>query len=116
MSETTTTLTPPPLAAPHHLGFWRSVGIIAGLELRQRTRSLTWWVLLAVWFVVIGVVSAFTWWATVLSAGAYDTDVSGSVMYSVIIFFVLLFGSLIAPATRRLWPPPRSPWSATGRS
>jgi ABC-type transport system involved in multi-copper enzyme maturation permease subunit len=92
MNETTTA---PAVRAP---GFWRAVWIIAALELRQRRRSKTLWILGVVWFVLIGVVTGVTWYILAASFGAYDEDFDAYPLFSLIVYFVLLFGTLVAPA------------------
>lgn len=83
---------------PSRPGFWRATWIIAALELRQRRRSRTLWILGAVWFVLIGVVTAVTWSMLSLNAAAMDQDVDAYPLFSLIVYFVLLFGTLVAPA------------------
>lgn len=92
MSETTTA---PAASAP---GFWRAAWIIAALELKQRQRSKTLWILGVVWFVLIGVVTGVTWYILAASSGAYDQDFDAYPLFSLIVYFVLLFGTLVAPA------------------
>lgn len=92
MSETTTA---PAVRAP---GFWRAAWIIAALELRQRQRSKTLWILGVVWFVLIGVVTGVTWYILAASFGAYEEDFDAYPLFSLIVYFVLLFGTLVAPA------------------
>ncbi|KQV26865.1 hypothetical protein ASG83_02045 [Yonghaparkia sp. Soil809] len=71
------------------------LGTIASLELRQRVRSVAWIVLLSVVFVVVGVVTLLLWLAlTQFGAGSLDN----AAIYSSIIFFVLLVGTLVTPA------------------
>ena len=91
-----TTSTPVP--APRRPGFWRATWIVAALELRQRRRSRTLWILGAVWFVLIGIVTAVTWSMLSLSADAMEQEIDAYPLFSLIVYFVLLFGSLVAPA------------------
>ncbi|QIM18961.1 ABC transporter permease subunit [Leucobacter coleopterorum] len=79
-------------------GFWRSTWIIAALELRQRRRSRALWVLGIVWFTLIGIVTGVTWSVLSLTASTYDTEVDSYPLFSIIAYFVLLFGTLVAPA------------------
>ncbi len=65
---------------------------IASIELQQRVRGKAWYVLLAVYAAVILIVTVFTYIATV------STESAGAVLYSAIIYFVLLLGSLVTPA------------------
>jgi ABC-type transport system involved in multi-copper enzyme maturation permease subunit len=66
---------------------------VAALELRQRARASRWYIVLGVWFVVIGLVSLLSW------AALNDPQLrSGGAMYDVVIFFVLGLGMLVVPA------------------
>lgn len=87
----TVTVSPP--------GFWRGLWLVATLELKQRLRSRALLVLAIVWFAVIGVVTLAAW-ATLKSVfGAYGDDPADSFpLFSLIVYFVLLFGTLVAPA------------------
>lgn len=85
----------PAVRAP---GFWRAVWIIAALELRQRRRSKTLWILGIAWFVLIGVVTGVTWYILAANFGAYDAEFDAYPLFSLIVYFVLLFGTLVAPA------------------
>ncbi|WP_372698916.1 ABC transporter permease [Arthrobacter sp. JSM 101049] len=85
------------------LGFLAGVGTVFRMETRQRLRTRGWYILLVVWFVVIGLVAALAAYAT----GAWSPDdgagyVAGSgigeVMFELVIAFVLFFGLLVAPA------------------
>ena len=78
--------------------FWRATWIVASLELRQRRRSRTLWILGAIWFVLIGIVTAVTWYMLSLTAEAMDQAIDAYPLFSLIVYFVLLFGSLVAPA------------------
>jgi ABC-type transport system involved in multi-copper enzyme maturation permease subunit len=51
-----------------------------------------------VWFVLIGVVTGVTWYILAASFGAYDEDFDAYPLFSLIVYFVLLFGTLVAPA------------------
>lgn len=85
----------PAVSAP---GFWRGLWRIAVLELRQRLRSRTLLVLAIVWFCLIGVVTGAMWlWLSGMS-GAYGQGFDAYPLFSVIVCFVLLFGTLVAPA------------------
>lgn len=79
-------------------GFWRGFWIIAALELRQRLRSRALLVLAIVWFCVIGIVTALAWISLTSLYGAYGSDADGYPLFSLIVYFVLLFGTLVAPA------------------
>jgi len=72
-----------------------TLGTLVQLELRQRIRSVAWIVLVSVVFVLVGIVTALLWF----SLGAFGGDVSANAaVYSTIIFFVLLVGTLVTPA------------------
>ena len=75
------------------LGFLSGMRAVFRLEMKQRLRSRGWYVLLAVWFVVIGLVAVLT---AVNSAS--DVGPPGSVLYELMVGFVLFFGLLLAPA------------------
>ncbi len=71
--------------------FWRGVGLIMALELKQRVRGVAWYVILGVFFVLIALVTIGVWVLTGSSA-------SGGGLFSSIVYFVLLLASLISPA------------------
>lgn len=72
-----------------------SLGTIASLELRQRVRSVAWIVLLSIVFVVVGLVTLLLWFAL---AQFGEDGIDNAAIYSSIIFFVLLVGTLVTPA------------------
>ncbi|MBP3041934.1 ABC transporter permease [Arthrobacter jiangjiafuii] len=78
--------------APAGLGTLAAVRAVFSLEMKQRLRSRGWYILLAVWFVVIGVVSALT------ALNSATDGPQGPVLYELIVGFVLFFGLLLAPA------------------
>lgn len=65
---------------------------IASIELQQRVRGTAWYVLLGVFVLVVLLVTIFTYIAT------ENTEAPGAVLYSAIVYFVLLLGSLVTPA------------------
>lgn len=72
-----------------------TLGTIVLLELRQRIRSVAWVVLVSVVFVLVGIVTVLLW----ASLAAFGGDVTQSAgVYSSVIFFVLLIGTLVTPA------------------
>ncbi|HSU46038.1 MAG TPA: ABC transporter permease [Arthrobacter sp.] len=86
-----------------HGGHLRAVGNVMGLELRQRLRARGWYIMLGVWFVVIGFVTLLTWssWnaSRVYAENSNGTVGSaGSMIFEIVVAFVLLFGLLVAPA------------------
>lgn len=94
---------PPPV---RHTGAWSvtwaGVRTVARLELRQRVRSTRWIVSLVVFGVVVGVVTALTFFAarqmTTDMAGDPAIDATaGRTMFGFIVFFVLFLGLLVSP-------------------
>jgi len=75
--------------------YFDTLGTIVQLELRQRIRSVAWVVLVSVVFVLVGIVTALLW-ASITAFGGDVADSAG--VYSTIIFFVLLVGTLVTPA------------------
>ena len=86
-----TTQTPTPDAPV--LTYWSGVRSVFALEMKQRLRSRSWYVLLVVWFVVIGLVATLT----ALSSSAM-LGPQGPVLYELMVGFILFFGLLLAPA------------------
>ncbi|GAB3130021.1 ABC transporter permease subunit [Tsukamurella serpentis] len=77
--------------------WWRTVGIVVGLELRQRTRTTRWRVLLGVFFLVVTtVVFGLYWFITTISP-----DTGGRAflenLYFIVLGFVGFLGLVIAP-------------------
>lgn len=70
-----------------------AVGTVVDLELRQRVRSTAWYVLLAVSAALLLIVSVL-----LLGVAAAVGRDGGPQVFSVIVFFVLLLGSLVTPA------------------
>jgi ABC-type transport system involved in multi-copper enzyme maturation permease subunit len=72
--------------------------VIFSLEMQQRIRGVAWYVLLGVFFGLLLLVTVIT------SVVVFSADVTGGgkqvggLLYSLIIYFVLLLGSLVAPA------------------
>jgi ABC-type transport system involved in multi-copper enzyme maturation permease subunit len=78
--------------------FWRGLWLIATIELRQRVRGVAWYVLLGVFMLLLLVVTvmlAITFGLTAQQAGSTNV---GAPIFSTIIYFVLLLGTLVAPA------------------
>jgi ABC-type transport system involved in multi-copper enzyme maturation permease subunit len=69
-------------------GLW----LIVTLELRQRVRGTSWYVLLGLFMLLVGIVTFLLWLAT----SAWLSGGGG--VFSTIIFFVLLLGTLVSPA------------------
>ncbi|WP_125776371.1 ABC transporter permease [Antribacter gilvus] len=74
---------------------WHGLRTVALLELRQRLRSTRWKVALTVWFVAVGGITALTSGALPLYGGGDD---AGGMIYTIVVFFVLFLGLLVAPA------------------
>jgi ABC-type transport system involved in multi-copper enzyme maturation permease subunit len=87
-----------------------SSGIIAvvAMELRQRLRSRGWYIMLIIWFALIGLVTALTWFSWNAQYryqnefGGMGPDMvvqgPGPLIFEAVLAFVLLFGLLVAPA------------------
>jgi ABC-2 type transport system permease protein len=75
--------------------FFPGVGVIVSLELRQRVRGRAWYVLLGVFFALIALVTALM---SIALGGGRANAASGGAIFSTIIYFVLLLGTLVAPA------------------
>lgn len=78
------------------LPFWHGVSIILGLELRQRVRGASSYVLLGIFFLLVGAVTTLI----IVASGAFSGSgvEAGGWIYSIAIYFVLLLGSLVTPA------------------
>jgi ABC-type transport system involved in multi-copper enzyme maturation permease subunit len=76
-------------------GLWT----ITTIELRQRVRGVAWYVLLGVFVVLLLLVTGILTWSLGFASeyGGTSSD-NGGVIYSVIIYFVLLLSSLVTPA------------------
>jgi ABC-2 type transport system permease protein len=74
--------------------FFSGVGTVISLELRQRVRGVAWYVLLGVFVALIALVTLLI---TIAFRG-FGGEGSGGTVYSTIIYFVLLLGTLVAPA------------------
>ncbi|MHC6219096.1 ABC transporter permease [Arthrobacter sp. MMS24-S77] len=86
-------------------GYLGGIRDVVVLEMKQRLRSRGWYIMLGVWFVVIGVVTWLTWlaWNASMEAqrsvtGMSPQDGAGSMIFEVVLAFVLLFALLVAPA------------------
>jgi ABC-2 type transport system permease protein len=73
---------------------WLSgVWVVLGLELRQRVRGRAWYILLGVFTVLVALVTLLLW----MTLGTFGADAGGGI-FSTLIFFVLLLGTLVSPA------------------
>lgn len=77
--------------------FFRGLWVVAEIELRQRVRGVAWYVLLGIFALLLLIVSVLLTIVTGLSSGLGSSN-AGPGLYSFIIYFVLLLGSLVAPA------------------
>jgi ABC-type transport system involved in multi-copper enzyme maturation permease subunit len=77
--------------------FVRGTGVIFSLEMRQRVRGVAWYVMLGVFFALMLLVTALLT-VIVSNGGAIGSPAAGAAAFSTIIYFVLLLGSLVAPA------------------
>jgi ABC-2 type transport system permease protein len=75
--------------------FLSGAGVIFSLEMRQRIRGVAWYVLLGVFFGILLIVTVIT---TLVVFSAGDRTRLGGPIYSLVIYFVLLLGALVAPA------------------
>lgn len=86
-------------------GYLAGVGDVLVLELKQRLRSRGWYIMLGVWVLLIGIVCWLTW-ASWTASQVYRPTVDiapeqagpGSMIFEVVLAFVLLFALLVAPA------------------
>jgi ABC-type transport system involved in multi-copper enzyme maturation permease subunit len=75
--------------------FFSGVGVILSLELRQRVRTVSWYILLGVFVTLILMVTVLLSFAL---NGFGSDDSGGGGVFSTVIYFVLLLGTLVAPA------------------
>lgn len=73
------------------LTYWGGVKAVFGLEMRQRLRARAWYIMLVVWFFVIGLVFLL---ASLTTAATFGT---GAILFDLVVGFVLFFGLLVAP-------------------
>ncbi|MDY0913297.1 ABC transporter permease [Rathayibacter festucae] len=78
------------------LPFLQGVRIVLGLELAQRVRGASSFVLLGLFFLLVGAVTGLLVVATGVFSGS--GAVVGGWIYSILVYFVLLLGSLVTPA------------------
>jgi len=88
-------------------GYFAGIRDVLVLELKQRLRSRGWYIMLAIWFILTGLVTWLTWasWNASQAAqraygGLAPAEVTGpgSMIFEVVLAFVLLFALLVAPA------------------
>lgn len=107
MSATTERSRPPAHRAGSYFAGIRDVVV---LELKQRLRSRGWYIMLAIWFALTAVVTFLTWagwnagqstwvrYEVPADAGLAVNSGPGSLIFEVVLAFVLLFALLVAPA------------------
>ena len=74
------------------IGFLRGMWVMTAVELRQRVRGVAWYILLGIFVLLVLLVTVFTMMALSVDPSA------GAGLYSTIIYFVLLLGTLVTPA------------------
>jgi ABC-2 type transport system permease protein len=74
------------------------VRTVAVLELRQRVKSSRWIIILLVWALVVGVLTALIRWAIFDATLSDENRAAGATMFGVIVFMVLSLGGLVSPA------------------
>jgi ABC-type transport system involved in multi-copper enzyme maturation permease subunit len=87
-------------------GYAAGIKDVVVLELKQRLRSRGWYIMLAIWFLLTGLVTWLTWasWNASQAAQRAYSDFTpaqtgpGSMIFEVVLAFVLLFALLVAPA------------------
>jgi ABC-2 type transport system permease protein len=79
-------------AAPARSRFLPGMWLIVTLDLKQRVRGVAWYVLLGVFVVLVALVTVLL----VLATNAWNEGGGG--VFSTIVFFVLLLGTLVSPA------------------
>ncbi|RWZ64642.1 ABC transporter permease [Labedella populi] len=77
--------------------FTRGVHIIVRLELAQRVRGVAVYVLLGLFTILVAAVTLLLW-ATSSNTGMNGTTGSSGWLFSTIVYFVLLLGTLLVPA------------------
>lgn len=84
-------------AGERNLRYHSGVAAVFSLEMRQRLRARSWYIMLAVWFVVIGIVFALAAITTAEFTATGRQIANGPVLFDLVVGFVLLFGLLLAP-------------------
>jgi ABC-type transport system involved in multi-copper enzyme maturation permease subunit len=77
--------------------FTRGLRIIVGLELAQRVRGVAVYVLLGLFALLVAAVTLLLWF-TSANTEAYGGPDNAGYLFSTIVYFVLLLGTLLAPA------------------
>src|SRR5918997_3761909 len=89
-------------------GYAGGIRDVIVLELKQRLRSRGWYIMLGIWFLLTGLVTWLTWasWSASQAYRNPGTDFGyvagsngpGSMIFEIVLAFVLLFALLVAPA------------------
>ncbi|MFF2277238.1 ABC transporter permease [Agromyces sp. NPDC058126] len=74
------------------IGFFQGMWLIVALDLKQRVRGVAWYVLLGVFVLLVTLVTVLV----VIATNAWDSG--GGAVFSTVVFFVLLLGTLVSPA------------------
>ncbi|WP_022890012.1 ABC transporter permease [Agromyces italicus] len=74
------------------IGFFQGMWLIVALDLKQRVRGVAWYVLLGVFVLLVTIVTVLV----VIATNAWDSG--GGAVFSTVVFFVLLLGTLVSPA------------------
>lgn len=78
--------------------FLTGAGVIFSLEMRQRLRGVAWYVLLGVFFGILLLITVGMSIVLFADDNATPDQSVGAPLYSLVIYFVLLLGVLVAPA------------------
>ncbi|MBG6217890.1 ABC-type transport system involved in multi-copper enzyme maturation permease subunit [Arthrobacter sp. CAN_A6] len=73
------------------LPFWSALRTVFWLEMRQRLRARGWYIMLAIWLVVLGMIFVLA------TAFLGASDNRGPVLFDMVVGFVLFLGLLVAP-------------------
>jgi ABC-type transport system involved in multi-copper enzyme maturation permease subunit len=76
------------------IAFFTGAGVIFSLEMRQRVRGVAWYVLLGVFVGLVGLVTLLM----TIALDGFGNTTGGGQIFSTIIYFVLLLGTLVTPA------------------
>ena len=78
--------------------FLNGAGVVFSLEMRQRVRGTAWYIMLAVFFVLLFAVTGILTAIVGDDSPANASANAGASAFSTVIYFVLLLGTLVAPA------------------
>ncbi|GAC1458671.1 MAG: hypothetical protein PVSMB10_16360 [Pseudarthrobacter sp.] len=103
MSQLTQTTQRPHAGGARYFG---GIWDVVVLELKQRLRSRGWYIMLGIWFILTGLVTWLTWaaWNAQRAAQRSNSNLvppetgPGSMIFEVVLAFVLLFALLVVPA------------------